>query len=415
MLASSELWAQDRVVAGRVTDADDGSGLPGVNVVLQGTTNGTVTDTDGDYTLTVPGEGGTLVFTFVGMATQEVPIGGRTEINVVMSADVAQLSEVVVTALNIPREKASLGYATQEIQGESVSAVKQQNFLNSLSGKVSNVQIRRTNNFAGSTNVVIRGNKSVTGNNQPLFVVDGVPIDNSTGNTAQQRAGRYGYDYGNAASDINPEDIESINILKGAAASALYGSRAANGVVMITTKKGQKRKGLGISISSGVTVGQIDKDTFIKYQDKYGAGYAREWFGYYDDEGDGFFKDDVNGDGTVDFVVPTLEDGSYGAPFNPNLNVYHWDSFVPESPNYQKAHPWVAAKHTPVDFFETSVDWNNSIALTGGNENNTFRISYTNFDSKGTLPVQDLKRHTIGFNGSASSPINLQEILLSTL
>ena len=401
MLASSELWAQDRVISGRVTDAADGSGLPGVNVVLQGTTNGTVTDTEGDYSLTVPSDGGTLVFTFVGMATQEIPIGDRTEISVVMDTDVSQLSEVVVTALNIPREKASLGYATQEIGGESVNTVKQQNFLNSLSGKVSNVQIRRNNNFAGSTNIVIRGNKSVTGNNQPLFVVDGVPIDNSTGNSAQQRAGRYGYDYGNAASDINPEDIESINILKGAAASALYGSRAANGVVMITTKKGQSRKGIGIQISSGVTVGQIDKDTFVKYQDKYGAGYAREWFHYYDDEGDGFFKDDVDGDGTVDFVVPTLEDGSYGAPFDPNLNVYHWDSFVPESPNYGRAYPWMAAKNTPVDFFETSVDWNNSIALSGGNDKNTFRISYTNFDSKGTLPVQDLKRHTIGFNASS--------------
>ena len=401
MLASSELWAQERVISGRVTDAADGTGLPGVNVVLQGTTNGTVTDVEGDYSLTVPSNEGTLVFTFVGMATQEIPIGGRTEINVVMSSDVAQLSEVVVTALNIPREKASLGYATQQLQGDAVSTVKQQNFLNSLSGKVSNVQIRRNNNFAGSTNIVIRGNKSVTGNNQPLFVVDGVPVDNSTGNTAQQRAGRYGYDYGNAAADINPEDIESLNILKGAAASALYGSRAANGVVMITTKKGSSRKGLGISLSSGVTVGTIDKDTFIKYQDKYGAGYAREWFHYYDDEGDGFFKDDVNGDGTIDFVVPTLEDGSYGAPFDPNLNVYHWDSFVPESPNYMKAYPWMAAKNTPVDFFETSVDWNNSIALSGGNENNTFRISYTNFDSKGNLPLQDLKRHTVSFNGSS--------------
>ena len=401
MLASGELWAQERVVSGRVTDADEGLGLPGVNVVLQGTTNGTVTDADGEYSLTVPGDGGTLVFTFVGMATQEVPIAGRSEINVVMTTDVEQLSEVVVTALNIPREKASLGYATQEVDGEAVSLAKQQNFLNSLSGKVSNVQIRRNNNFAGSTNVVIRGNKSITGNNQPLFVVDGVPIDNSTGNTAQQRAGRYGYDYGNAAADINPEDIESINVLKGAAASALYGSRAANGVVMITTKKGKARQGLGISLSSGVTVGTIDKETFVKYQDKYGAGYAREWFHFYDDEGDGFFKDDVDGDGTVDFVVPTLEDGSYGAPFDPNLNVYHWDSFVPESPNFGRAYPWTAAKNTPVDFFETSVDWNHSIALTGGNENNTFRISYTNFDSKGTLPVQDFTRHTIGFNGSS--------------
>lgn len=419
VLASGGLLAQEMVVSGRVTDADEGMGLPGVNVVLQGTTSGTVTDVDGEYSLTVPGDDGVLVFTFVGMATQEVPINGRSEINVVMMPDVEQLSEVVVTALNIPREKASLGYATQELEGESVTAVKQQNFLNSLSGKVSNVQITRNNNFAGSTNIVIRGNKSVTGNNQPLFVIDGVPIDNSTGNTAQQRAGRYGYDYGNAASDINPEDIESINILKGAAASALYGSRAANGVVMITTKKGKARKGIGIALSTGVTVGTIDKSTFVEYQDKYGAGYAREWWHYYDPVVDiftgdslhldpnypnnlvGFFHDDVNGDGQVDYVVPTLEDGSYGAPFDPNLNVYHWDSFVPESPNFGRAYPWVAAKNTPVDFFETAVDWNHSIALSGGNDANTFRIGYTHFDSKGTLPVQDLTRHTVNFSGSS--------------
>jgi TonB-linked SusC/RagA family outer membrane protein len=400
MLVNSELWAQERVINGKVTDVEDGSGLPGVNVVLQGTTNGTVTDSDGDYSLTVPSDGGTLVFTFVGMATQEIPIGGRTEINVVMSPDVEQLSEVVVTALNIPREKASLGYSTQQLGNEAVSTVKQQNFINSLSGKVSGVQIRTNNNFAGSTNIIIRGNKSVTGNNQPLFVVDGVPIDNSTGNTKHQKDGRFGFDYGNAAADINPEDIETLNILKGAAASALYGSRAANGVVMITTKKGTARKGVGVNISSGVTLGTINKDTFIKYQDKYGAGYAREWYQYYDEEGDGFFKDDIDGDGTIDFVVPTLEDGSYGAPFDPNLNVYHWDSFIPESPNYNKAYPWMAAKHTPVDFFETSVIWNNSIALSGGNQDNSFRISYTNYDSKGTLPVQDFTRHSIGFNGT---------------
>lgn len=399
MLASSELWAQDRVISGRVTDAEDGTGLPGVNVVLQGSTTGTVTDSDGRYSLSVPSQAGTLVFTFVGMATQEIPIGGRTEINVTMSPDVAQLSEVVVTALNIPREKASLGYSTQQIDGSSVTTVKEQNFINSLSGKVAGVQIRQNNTFGGSTNIVIRGNKSITGNNQPLFVVDGVPIDNSTGNTAQQRAGRFGFDYGNAASDINPEDIESINILKGAAASALYGSRAANGVVMITTKKGTKRRGIGISLSTGVEVGSINKETFVKYQDKYGSGYAREWFHWYDDEGDGFFKEDIDGDGVDDFIVPTLEDGSYGAPFDPNLNVYHWDSFVPESPNYMKKYPWTAAKHTPVDFFETQVIWNNSIALSGGNDQNTFRISYTNYDWKGILPNSDLERHNISFNG----------------
>lgn len=403
-LASSELWAQDRTVSGKVTAAEDGSGLPGVNVVVKGTTNGTVTDSNGAYSLNVPSEGQFLVFTFIGLKSEEVQIGDRTSVDISLSLDVTQLSEVVVTALNIPRDKASLGYSTQQVKGDAVTTAKDQNFINSLSGKVAGVQVRRSNNFGGSTNMVIRGNKSVTGNNQPLFVVDGIPMDNSTGNTAQQRAGRYGFDYGNAASDINPEDIETINVLKGAAASALYGSRAANGVVMITTKKGKQRAGLGIAISTGVTVGTLDKDTFVEYQDKYGAGYAREWFEYYGP--DGFFEDDVDGDGVLDKVVPTLEDGSYGAPFDPNLNVYHWDSFVPESPNFGKAYPWVAAKNTPVDFFENEVTWNNSIALSGGSNGNTFRLSYTNFDYKGNLPNMDQNRHTLSFNGS--SQINKQ-------
>lgn len=409
MLANSVVWAQEMLVSGTVTDATDGTGLPGVNVVLQGTTTGTVTDENGRYSLTVPSGSGMLVFTFVGMATQEISINGRSEINVSMSPDVAQLSEVVVTAMNIPREKASLGYATQELEGEAVTTAKQQNFVNSLSGKIAGVQIRTNSNFGGSTNITIRGNKSVSGNNQPLFVVDGVPVDNRTGNSIYQERGSTGYDYGNTASDINPEDIESINVLKGAAASALYGSRAANGVVMITTKKGTARKGIGISLSSGVTVSTINKETFTEYQTQYGAGYAPPQFEYYGPQG--FFEEDVNGDGVVDLVVPTLEDGSYGAAFDPDLNVYHWDSFAPESPNYMRAYPWTAAEHTPVDFFETAAEFTNSIAFSGGNETSTFRAGYTNFTSDWILPNSDLKRHNFNFNGST----NINEKLTASL
>ena len=398
-LVGGELLAQSRTVSGRVTSAEDGSALPGVNVLLKGTTNGTVTDSDGKYTLDGVESNATLVFTFIGLKAEEIAVGERTTIDIGLALDVTQLNEVVVTALNIPREKASLGYATQSLDNSAVTTAKEQNFINSLSGKVAGVQIRTNNNFGGSTNIVIRGNKSVTGSNQPLFVVDGIPMDNSTGNNSYQQAGRYGFDYGNAASDINPEDIETINVLKGAAASALYGSRAANGVVMITTKKGKARPGIGVSLSTGVTIGTINKDTFIEYQDEYGAGYARESFEYYGP--DGFFEDDVNGDGTVDKVVPTLEDGSYGAPFDPNLNVYHWDSFVPESENFGKAYPWVAAKNTPVDFFETQVTWNNSIAFSGGSNGNTFRLSYTNFDNKGTMPNMNQDRNTVSFNGTS--------------
>jgi TonB-dependent SusC/RagA subfamily outer membrane receptor len=195
---------------------------------------------------------------------------------------VVGLNEVVVTALGVTREKKSLGYATQAVTGTEANTVKGTNFINNLSGKVSGVQIKGTGNIGGSTNVIIRGASSITQNNQALFVVDGVPINNDNTNNAGQISGRNGYDYGNAASDINPNDIESMNVLNGAAATALYGQRAANGVVIITTKKGvktmQKTKSYGVSISSNVTTGFVDKSTFPKYQQNYGGGYGSEYY-----------------------------------------------------------------------------------------------------------------------------------------
>lgn len=390
-------FAQDRTITGTVNSQEDGNPLPGVTVAVKGTTVGTVTDTDGKYALGLPADANTLTFSYVGMLTQEVEIGNQSVINITLAADVTQLNEVVVTALNIPREKASLGYGTQTIGGDEVTKAKQQNFINSMSGKVAGVQIRTNSNFGGSSNIVIRGNKSITGSNQPLFVIDGVPVDNRTGNSIYQEAGRTGYDYGNAASDINPEDIESINILKGAAASALYGSRAANGVVMITTKKGTKRKGIGVSFSTSATASRINKNTFIEYQKEYGAGYGP----YYGEENPYFYEDDVDGDGQIDLVVPTTEDGSYGGKFDPNLMVYHWDSFVPESPNYQKKYAWTAAKNTPLEFFETQMEYSNTLALSGGNDNNVFRASYTNYKSDWILPNSDMTRHNFNFSGSS--------------
>ncbi|WP_044211430.1 SusC/RagA family TonB-linked outer membrane protein [Flammeovirga sp. OC4] len=386
--------AQERTVSGVIKDPT-GETLPGVAVIVKSTTQGTVTGIDGSYRLMVSGENPILVFKLVGYKTQEVAVGAQSTISISLEEDVEQLDEVVVTALNVTREKASLGYATQTVKGEDVATVKEANFVNSLSGKVAGVQIRTNNNFGGSTNVVIRGTTSITGNNQPLFVVDGVPIDNSTGNTSTQQGGGRGYDYGNAASDINPEDIESMNVLKGAAATALYGSRASNGAIVITTKKGSKRKGIGVNISSGVTVGKILKSTFTEYQNQYGAGYGP----YYGSTGY-FLDDDVNGDGNLDFVVPTTEDGSYGAKFDPSLNVYHWDSFVKASENYGKAYAWTAGATTPVDFFETSYTFNNSISLEGGNESSTFRLGYTNYQSTGILPNSEMKKDIFSLTGT---------------
>ena len=404
-------FAQTIEVSGKVSAADDGLGLPGVSVTIQGTTRGTTTDGDGMYRLAAE-KGATLVYSFVGMISQTVVVGNQSTINVALQADANQLTEVVVTALGVSREKKSLGYAVQEVGGDEITRVKQSNFVNSLSGKVAGVQIRQNQTMGGSTNVLIRGNNSLASNNQPLFVVDGVPVSNYQGNDLNQQAGSDGYDYGNAASDINPEDVANISVLKGAAATALYGSRGANGVIMITTKKGKARKGIGVSISSTVTTGKIDKSTFIKYQDKYGAGYGP----YYGENNPYFLDyDDLDGDGVNDLVVPTTEDASYGGKFDPNLMVYTWESFVPESENYGKKMPWVAAKNTPANyFFETQTTLNNSIALNGGDENGAFRLGYTNFDDKGILPNSSQKRHNVNLNTSyrfgerltASSSIN---------
>jgi TonB-linked SusC/RagA family outer membrane protein len=401
MMAISVSWAQ-RTVTGTVTGEEDGTPVPGVNVIVKGTSGGTVTNIDGEYQISVPESGGTLVFSFIGLTTEEVEIGNQSVIDMVMTADIRQLTEVVVTALGVTRDKASLGYATQEVANEQLSTAKEQNFVNSLSGKVAGVQIRQNPNMGGSTNVLIRGNTSIGGNNQPLFVVDGIPIDNSTNNDARQRGGQRGYDYGNAASDINPDDIESLNVLKGAAATALYGSRAANGAIIITTKKGKAKKGIGVDFSTAYTAGNIDKSTFIRYQDQYGAGYGP----YYGGPDGKLNEYDANGDGVDDLVVPTTEDASFGSKFTDYAGtpIWQWDSFWPESENYGRPYEYKAGETTPVDFFQTMHTFNNSVALHGGDEKNTFRLGYTNFAQTGILPNSRIDKNN--FSLSTTSQIN---------
>ncbi|HVG16365.1 MAG TPA: SusC/RagA family TonB-linked outer membrane protein, partial [Chitinophagaceae bacterium] len=337
------------------------------------------------------------------------------------------LNEVVVTALGIRRSRNTLPYATQQISGEEVSQSRGSNFINSLSGKVSGVEIRQGNGMGSSTNVVVRGTKSLLNNNQAMFVVDGVPIDNSNTTNAATATGRVndvnnrpvgGYDYGNAAADINPDDIESVTILKGAAATALYGSRAANGVVMITTKK--SRKGLGITVNSGVIVGKIDKSTFIKYQKEYGAGYSQTGYSTVASgtPNTGFWFKDAFGTGTMDLIVPTTEDASYGLRYDPNLMVYHWNAFDPTSPFYKQKRPWVAAENDPSSFYETAVSNNNNIMLTGGGDKSAFKLGYTRSDEKGILPNSKLLKNLVNFganynileNLTASASINFSRI-----
>jgi len=391
------LQAQGVQVSGNVTSAEDGAALPGVSVVVRGTTIGAVTDFEGNYSITVPDASATLMFSFVGMLTQEVALNGQTKVDVVLESTSTELDEVVVTALGVSREKKSLGYSVQEVDGDAVSGTGQSNFAASLSGKLAGIQIKQPNTMGGSANILIRGSTSISGDNQPLFVLDGVPVDNSN---YASNTGNYGtgFDYGNVAQDINPNDIESISVLKGAAASALYGSRAANGVILITTKKGKTRKGIGVSVSSNFMVGKVDKSTLPRHQYEYGAGYGP----FYEDPSGYFFYGDVDGDGVNDLITPTSEDASWGAPLDGTLQVVQWDALDPTADNYGEKRPWVAPPegHRMPSFFETSTKWVNTVSFDGGNKDGRFRLSYSNYDEKGILPNSELNKNTVNFSGS---------------
>jgi TonB-linked SusC/RagA family outer membrane protein len=383
--------AQGKQVSGRVTSASESSALPGVTILVKGTTTGATTDADGRYSFNVPQDATTLVFSFIGYASQEIPIGNRSEINVQLETDVTSLSEVVVTALGIEKQQRELGYVTQKISSESLIQARETNVVNQLAGKIAGVTVVSSpSGIGGSSRVTIRGERSLNINaNQPLFVIDGMPINNnfvgSSGRNNQEA------DYGNGAGFINPDDIESMTVLKGANASALYGSRAANGVVVITTKSGKNTKGLGISVNSNVTF-----DTPLRlpdYQNVYGQGLGGE-FSFKDGSGGGLQ------DGVDENWGPKMEGQllvQHDSPTDKGLRA--GDTEVPGGPGNATATPFSPHPDNIKDFFEVGQTFSNNIALTGSNEFGDFRLSYTNLDQKGIVPNTDLKRNTFAFNG----------------
>ncbi|MGY0426327.1 MAG: SusC/RagA family TonB-linked outer membrane protein, partial [Polaribacter sp.] len=388
-------FAQQKNISGTVSD--ESGPLPGVSILIKGTTKGIETDFDGKYSMKAT-IGDVLVFRYLGYKTIEKIVGGSNAINVILKEGGEVLDEIVVTALGIKRSKKSLGYATQKIGNKEISTVKESNVLNQLSGKVAGLAIQRTNNLGGSTNVVIRGQTSLTGSNQALFVIDGVPISNRNTNTGTQTQGSVGYDYGNPISDINPDDIESMNILKGAAATALYGSRASNGVIVINTKKGKgaNSKDYSISVSSNFSVGSIDKSTFPKFQKEYGAGYGGNNYN--------FSPSDFNGNGTIDNYANVNDDASFGLKFDSNLNLLQWDALYPQLPDtYGVARPWEASKNGPITFFETPTSSTNSVSVAKrfSDGSGSFRLSYSNYDSKGILPNSSQNKNTFSLAATA--------------
>jgi len=247
---SMEALAQSKQVSGKVSSSEDGLGIPGVNVLIQGSQTGTATDVNGDYSIQVSGDNPVLVFSYIGFQTVLDEVGNRSVIDLEMNPDASDLGEVVVTALGIRREEISLGYSIERVGGEEMTRVAQESFLNAMSGKVAGATISTTGGTGSSVSMVIRGATSLSSDNQPLFVVDGVPIANTLNNVSSVGAENR-VDYGNAISGLNPDDIANVTILKGPSAAALYGSRAGNGVVLITTKTGQVDR-LTVNVTSNI-------------------------------------------------------------------------------------------------------------------------------------------------------------------
>ncbi|HEU4551700.1 MAG TPA: SusC/RagA family TonB-linked outer membrane protein [Chitinophaga sp.] len=316
-------FAQEkRTVSGNVKDADNNS-LPGITIIEKGTSNGAVSDGSGNFTLQVA-PGATLVFSGIGFLSQEIAVGDQSTLHIRLSPDNKNLGEVVVTALGIKREKKSLGYALQEVSGDALTNARETNVTNALTGKVAGLQVLRSSNGpAGSTKITLRGNNSLTGLNQPLIVVDGVPLDNFIGsdNNDYWNPGR---DMGNGLSDINPDDIESMSVLKGATAAALYGTRAGNGVILITTKSGKKQKGLGITYSSQIGFSEIFSRP--KFQQSFGQGTR----GVFGNDKETSWGPEITGQTVTDWKgdeTPLRAYDNVDGYFNKGLNVKNSISF----------------------------------------------------------------------------------------
>ncbi|MCW5925107.1 MAG: SusC/RagA family TonB-linked outer membrane protein [Saprospiraceae bacterium] len=401
VLAAVTMTLAQRAITGTVT-GDDGEPLIGATVRAKDAPVGTLTDGSGRFAINVPNETTTLVFTYTGYNAQEVPLGTSNVVDVLMISGLA-LEETVVTALGVTREKKSLAYSVQQLEGDQLLQARDPNLVNSLSGKIAGVNvISSSGNVGSSSRIVIRGNTSIGNDNQPLFVVNGIPMDNRSPSSGNSQYG--GVDFGNAIQDINPDDIESISVLKGPNAAALYGARGANGVVMITTKTGKTaKKGLGVSYTGDI--GFSNPFRLPKYQNKFGQGLGLQ-FSYVDGTGNGLY------DGF---------DESWGPSFDPNISQNDGvdndgNGLVDEPGEGQffdqftgKQQPWVARPDNVRNIFETGIAFTNSVAITAAGDKSHGRFSFTNFDQKGMVPNTDLKRNifNLGFGMQLNEKISL--------
>tara|TARA_R110000744_G_scaffold32116_3_gene75285 strand:- start:742 stop:3846 length:3105 start_codon:yes stop_codon:yes gene_type:complete len=358
---------QDKNVSGVVTD-DTGSPLPGVNVVEKGTSNGTSTDFDGNYAISVDANA-TLVFSSLGYKTKEVGVNGRSTVNTSIAEDASELDEVVVTALGIRKETKALGYSLTEVDADEISTVKTPNAINSLQGKIAGVNIsQNATGAAGSSRVVIRGASSLSGNNQPLYVVDGIPIGNGNNGSASLWGGSDG---GDGISSLNPDDIESISVLKGGAASALYGSRAAGGVIIVTTKSGKGQEGFGVEFSSSVTFDKVNTD-LQDFQREYGQG------------------------------VRGVRPGSQQAALEAGTSSWGEAYDGVSTPQFDGvSRPYSYTGNNVDKFYRSGSTFINTVAITNASENLTYRLSASDLTNEDVLPNAGLNRKSFSINSSA--------------
>ncbi|WP_316817523.1 SusC/RagA family TonB-linked outer membrane protein [Pedobacter nyackensis] len=370
-------------ITGKVVDTL-GMPLPGATVRIKGTTKVTITDANGVFVFKEANNNVILEFSYLGFVSREIKASANMG-KIVLQVAQSGLNEVVVTAMGISREKKALGYAVQDVKSEELTT-RPTNALSAISGKVSGLQVISSGgNMGGSTRVLLRGINSITGNNQPLYVIDGTPIDNSDINTSSTVNGSAGKDVGNLIQDINPDDIENISVLKGPSAAAIYGSRAANGVILVTTKKGSRKDKFDIILNTG-----LDLENIVRLparQHLYGQGYANT-----------FTKATINGKeyNMVDYA----SDESWGPKLD-GTPVLHWYNLDPEYPaDYLNPQPWVYPEHDVNYFFRTGIANTNNIAVSGASDKTTYRLSYTNKNVRGTVPNSSLGRNAVNFSGS---------------
>lgn len=389
-LCSPVALAQVRQLTGKVTAAEDGLGLAGASIIYKGTNVGTNADADGNFSFSVPGDG-VLVISYVGFLIKEMPIGNQTKFDIKLDADTRQLAEVVVTAFGIEREKKALGYTVQEVKGSALTESRSTNVANALSGKIAGVRVQSNGGPGSGSTIQIRGASSVSGNNQPLIVIDGVPMEQTANKT-----------WGGGISEINPDNIKEMSVLKGPNAAALYGSRAANGVILITTKNGQGTKGLGVDINSNITF----ERPWIKpnFQNTYGGGNGyRTW---YNDGWSGNITDPAEiaqyravYDARYPLVGSEGTDESWGAPMDGRLVRQWWtgDDVAPLTP---QPNNWD-------EYWNTGRTTTNSIALNGGNDKGYFRLGLSRVDQTGIMYYNDFHRNNFRINSGYNLTKNL--------